>query len=112
MKEENVRSLLMAWTNKITEEKASVVKNKLKEPSDERLDDLLTLELKNPTTLVLVSLFFGSLGIDCFMLGQTGKGICKLLFGWLTLGIWWLVDVCTVAKKTKDYNANKILLAI
>ena len=34
----------------------------------------------------------GGFGADRFMRGQIGLGICKLLFGWLTLGIWPLVD--------------------
>lgn len=35
---------------------------------------------------------FGYLGVDRFLRGQIGVGICKLLFNWLTLGIWALVD--------------------
>jgi TM2 domain-containing membrane protein YozV len=34
----------------------------------------------------------GGFGVDRFMRGQVGLGIVKLLFGWLTLGIWELVD--------------------
>ena len=34
----------------------------------------------------------GGFGVDRFMRGQIGTGICKLLFGWLTFGIWSLVD--------------------
>ncbi len=34
----------------------------------------------------------GGLGIDRFVRGQIGLGVCKLLLGWLTLGIWALVD--------------------
>ena len=35
---------------------------------------------------------FGEIGVDRFLRGQIGLGICKLLFGWLTLGIWPFVD--------------------
>ena len=38
-----------------------------------------TVELKDPTTILLVSIFLGTLGIDRFMLGDTGMGILKLL---------------------------------
>lgn len=38
------------------------------------------------------SFLFGGLGLDRFLRGQIGLGICKLLFSWLTLGIWELVD--------------------
>jgi TM2 domain-containing membrane protein YozV len=34
----------------------------------------------------------GSLGVDRFVRGQIGLGILKLLFGWVTCGVWWLVD--------------------
>ncbi len=35
---------------------------------------------------------FGGLGVDRFLRGQIGLGICKLLFNWCTLGLWELID--------------------
>lgn len=46
---------------------------------------------------------FGGFGVDRFMRGQVGVGICKLLFGWLTLGIWALVD--WIIALTKAYGS-------
>lgn len=46
---------------------------------------------KNVFTWVFCFLL-GGLGVDRFVRGQIGLGICKLLFGWVTLGIWALVD--------------------
>ena len=40
----------------------------------------------------LGSFLFGGFGVDRFMRGQIGMGICKLLFNWATLGIWSFVD--------------------
>jgi TM2 domain-containing membrane protein YozV len=40
----------------------------------------------------LGTFFLGSLGVDRFMRGQIGLGVAKLLLGWLTFGIWWVVD--------------------
>lgn len=42
---------------------------------------------------------FGCFGVDRFMRGQIGLGIVKLLFGWLTLGVWYLVDWITAIIK-------------
>ena len=46
---------------------------------------------------------FGGLGVDRFLRGQIGLGVCKLLFGWLTLGIWTLVD--WIISLSKAYGA-------
>jgi TM2 domain-containing membrane protein YozV len=57
----------------------------------------------NKNVFVWVGTFlFGGLGVDRFMRGQIGVGICKLLFGWLTLGIWGLVD--WIVALTKAYG--------
>lgn len=47
----------------------------------------------NKHVFVWVAAFlFGGFGVDRFLRGQVGLGIVKLLFGWVTLGIWPLVD--------------------
>ena len=50
-----------------------------------------TLEFKDPTTSIIVSILVGALGIDRFLIGDTGLGIAKLLTCG-GLGIWALVD--------------------
>lgn len=47
---------------------------------------------------------FGGLGVDRFMRGQIGLGIVKLLFGWVTLGIWAFVD--WIISLTKAYGGS------
>lgn len=57
----------------------------------------------NKHVFVWVGTFlFGGLGVDRFMRGQVGLGIVKLLFGWLTLGVWALVD--WIISLTKAYG--------
>jgi len=48
-------------------------------------------------TLIL-SIFFGTLGVDRFMMGQVGWGILKLITGG-GFGVWWLIDVILIASK-------------
>ena len=54
-------------------------------------------KLSWPLTLVM-SILFGSLGVDRFMMGQVGLGILKLLTCG-GFGIWWLIDVILIATK-------------
>jgi TM2 domain-containing membrane protein YozV len=58
---------------------------------------------------ILLSIFFGGLGIDRFYLGYIGLGILKLL----TLGgcgIWALIDLILIAtNKMKDANGNPLV---
>jgi TM2 domain-containing membrane protein YozV len=69
---------------------------------------------KDPGTMLVLSVLFGSLGVDRFMLGDTGMGILKLLtFG--GCGILTIIDWFSVKGRTHDFNrkkANEILAAI
>ena len=40
------------------------------------------------------------------MRGQIGIGIIMLLFGWLTFGIWWLVDFIISLVKLSAYPGD------
>ncbi len=49
---------------------------------------------------LIMSVVFGSVGVDRFLMGKVGTGIIKLV----TLGgfgIWWLIDVILIATKHK-----------
>ena len=46
----------------------------------------------------------GGLGLDRFMRGQIGLGVAKLLFGWVTLGLWALID--WIIALSKAYGAS------
>lgn len=54
----------------------------------------------NWTLTLIMSVVFGGLGVDRFIMGHIGLGILKLI----TLGgcgIWWLVDLILIATKHK-----------
>ncbi len=54
----------------------------------------------NWTLTLIMSILFGGLGVDRFIMGHIGLGILKLI----TLGgcgIWWLVDLILIATKHK-----------
>ena len=49
-------------------------------------------------TLIL-SILFGQIGVDRFMMGQVGLGILKLITAG-GCGIWWIIDVVFIATKS------------
>lgn len=66
-----------------------------------------TLQLKDPTTSLIVSILAGSLGIDRFIIGDTGLGIGKLLTCG-GLGIWAIVDWFMIQQATREKNMQKL----
>ncbi len=64
--------------------------------------------------LLVLSIFFGALGVDRFLVGDIGLGLLKLFTGGVC-GIFWLVDLFLIMGRTDDYNrrkANEIAMAI
>lgn len=87
------------------------LKEKLAAMDESKFTMVSTVELKDPTTILLVSIFLGALGIDRFMLGDTGMGILKLLTGGCC-GILTIIDWFTVSKKTKELNFNNLMTVL
>ena len=71
----------------------------------------LSLLYSDPTMMLVISLFGGSLGIDRFMLGQVGLGIGKLLTCG-GCGIWSIVDWFLIMDATRQSNAQKLFAVI
>lgn len=74
---------------------------------DSKWGMLQTVELKDPTTILIVSILAGGLGIDRFMIGDTGLGVAKLLTCG-GAGIWALVDLFLIMDATRDKNMEKV----
>lgn len=110
-KPESIRMWLMTNQKYFPTEKIEHIRNRLEDISESQFNNLFAIELKDPTTMLLVSIFLGSLGIDRFMLGDTGMGILKLLTGGLC-GILTIIDWFTVTGKTKELNYTKLLSVI
>lgn len=74
-------------------------------------DDLISDHKVNKHLFVWVFCFFlGGFGVDRFIRGQIGVGVCKLLFNWLTLGIWSLVDFIIALVKAYGSGDNGEML--
>ncbi len=73
--------------------------------------NIQTISLKDPTTILIVSLLAGSLGVDRFMLGDTGLGVGKLLTCG-GLGIWAVVDWFMVMGRARELNYENLMRAL
>ena len=84
-----------------------VIRERLIEVDDSKWAMISTVQLKDPTTSLIVSILAGGLGIDRFMIGDTGLGIGKLLTCG-GLGIWAIIDIFLIQGATREKNMQKI----
>jgi TM2 domain-containing membrane protein YozV len=85
----------------------NMIREQLLAIDDSKWAMISTIQFKEPTTLLIVSLLAGSLGVDRFMLGDTGLGVGKLLTCG-GLGIWTIVDWFQIQKSTREKNLQKL----
>lgn len=111
MEQQKVDMFIMTNQKYFPAEKMVYLKDKLRTMDEEKFSLVSTIELKDPTTLLLISLFLGVLGVDRFMLGDTGMGVLKLLTAGCC-GILTIIDWFSITKKTKELNFNKLMALI
>lgn len=83
------------------------IRERLLDLPDEKWILLQTLSLKDPTTSLIVSILAGQLGIDRFIIGDTGIGIGKLLTCG-GFGIWTIVDWFLIQGATREKNLQQL----
>jgi TM2 domain-containing membrane protein YozV len=79
------------------------VREKLLTLDDSKWVVAQTMQFKEPTTSLLISIFAGVYGIDRFYIGDTGLGIAKLLTCG-GVGIWAIVDWFLIQGLTREKN--------
>ena len=84
-----------------------VIRERLIQIDDSKWAMISTVQLKDPTTSLIVSILAGGLGIDRFMIGDTGLGIGKLITCG-GLGIWAIIDIFLIQGATREKNMQKI----
>lgn len=84
-----------------------VIRQRLLAIDDSKWGILTTLQFKDPTTSLIVSILIGTLGIDRFIIGDIGLGIGKLLTCG-GLGIWYIIDWFLIQQATREKNMQYI----
>ena len=110
MTKEQIDQLIDMNSNKIASEFIPQIRERL-EDVDEGVAQAAFQNLKGGTLMTFIAWFLGGLGVDRFMLGETGLGVAKLLTCG-GCGIWSLIDIFTAGSRTRKYNAKKILESI
>jgi len=90
-------------------DKIAYIKEKLQSLPEDKFLLATSVELKDPTMMLVISILIGSLGVDRFMLGEIGMGVLKLLTLGLC-GVLTIVDWFTISKKTRELNFNNLML--
>jgi TM2 domain-containing membrane protein YozV len=83
------------------------IRERLMIADDSKWAMIQSVEFKDPTTIIIVSLLAGGLGIDRFLIGDTGLGVGKLLTCG-GLGIWTIVDWFLIMDATRQKNMEKL----
>src|SRR6056297_2717437 len=103
MEQSKIDLFVSTMNEKFVPNQMMAIRSQLEKLDDSRFALVQSLNYKNPTTLLIISIFLGGLGIDRFMLGQIGLGILKLLTCG-GAGIWTIIDWFIISGKTKEYN--------
>ncbi len=107
MEENRIDQLLIAHSDKFPASMYQQMKNRLAELEPAEACMYLT-QMKDPTVMLVLSIFLGQFGIDRMLLGDVGLGILKLLTCG-GLGIWWLIDIFLVMNLTRLKNAQSLM---
>lgn len=107
MEENRIDQLLIAHSDKFPASMYQQMKNRLAELEPAEACMYLT-QIKDPTVMLVLSIFLGQFGIDRMLLGDVGLGILKLLTCG-GLGIWWIIDIFLVMNLTRLKNAQSLM---
>lgn len=133
----SIKFFLVYNSSKLPKEKLGYLQKQLLNTTAWRWDMIRFLPLKDPNILLLISCCVGYFGIDRFLLENYTIGIIKLIVlqlsivsiipwillfleeqtNWIFLCkivfcigvIWWIYDLCTIRRKTQEYNYKLII---
>ncbi|HRG38161.1 MAG TPA: TM2 domain-containing protein [Bacteroidia bacterium] len=111
MDSQKVDMFIMANGKFFESHEVPVIRDRLLALDDSKWSIVQTLQFKDPTTSLIVSLIGGQLGIDRFIIGDTGLGIGKLITCG-GFGIWAIVDWFMIMGATREKNMAKLQTVI
>jgi TM2 domain-containing membrane protein YozV len=107
MEAQKVDLFIMSNSKFFESHQLAMIREKLMSMDESKWPYVQTLQFKDPTLILIISILVGALGIDRFIIGDIGLGIGKLLTCG-GLGIWALVDWFLITGATKQKNLAKL----
>ncbi|HLP74065.1 MAG TPA: TM2 domain-containing protein [Bacteroidales bacterium] len=107
METQKVDMFIMSNSKFFESHQLGMIREKLVNTDDSKWTALQTLQFRDPTLMLIVSLIGGHFGIDRFIIGDTGLGVAKLLTCG-GLGIWTIVDWFLIMGETREKNFQKV----
>lgn len=133
--EQSVERFLVLNSTFLPKEKIPLIKKKLLS-SESAFNRVRFMTLKDPNTLLWISLVVGGYGIDRFLINKKMTGALKLFFciiayvcgvvgmilllslendGWFLFSVFlafeivWIIDLCRIRNMTREYNYSLIM---
>jgi TM2 domain-containing membrane protein YozV len=107
MEAQKVDMFIMSNSKFFESHQLAGIRDRLIQIDDSRWSVIQTQQFKDPTTSLIVSILAGGLGIDRFIIGDTGLGVGKLLTCG-GLGVWTIVDWFMIQTATREKNFAKL----
>lgn len=111
MDSQKVDMFLMTNAKYFEGHQVPMIRKQLEEADEEKWVALQSINLKDPTTSLIVSILGGGFGIDRFIIGDVGLGVGKLLTCG-GLGIWTIVDWFIIMGRTREVNFENFQRAL
>ena len=109
----NIMQVMNYIGDKIPSDSAYAFRQRLASLPDSAAPYFYSVPLHDTTLVIVMSVLFGGLGVDRFIIGDVGMGLLKLfLLSWVTCGIFPLVDIFLCYKRAKVKNFEKLMQAV
>lgn len=108
---QRVDMFIMTNQKYLPAEKIPFLRDRLMMCDPQRFMMVSSIEMKDPTTMLILSIFLGAYGVDRFMLGDTGMGVLKLLTCGCC-GVLTIIDWFNVQNKARELNFQRIMAVL
>lgn len=105
-KQKSIQTFLLNNSARFPNDRMFEIEKMLHEVPENNFFYFSAMEYKDPTTMLIIAIFGGSLGIDRFLLEDTANGVLKLILSTFCLvGIVWVfIDCFNIQARTKEFN--------